>query len=126
MFPATTTRVYLAPGVTDMRNSIGERHIRAWRESGLSQAEYCRLHHLKPHQMIYWRVRMPDESSTLSPTADHSLVEVFPHQSSKQFGSDDQPSAALHLLVGDRFRVEVQNGFDPATLRQLIFTLETL
>jgi hypothetical protein len=102
-----------------------ERHIRAWRESGLSQAEYCRLHQLKPHQMIYWRERIPDESSTKSPAADHSLVEVFPHQSSKQF-EPAELSASLYLIISDRFRIDIRNDFDPAALRRLILTLETL
>jgi hypothetical protein len=108
----------------EARRRQWERHIREWRESGLSQAEYCRRYRLKPHRMIYWRKRIPDEPSTENP-ADKSLVEVFPHQTLNQFKSDE-PSALLHLIISNRFRIEVQTDFDPSALRRLILTLETL
>jgi len=35
-----------------------QSHINAWKQSGLSQAEYCRKHSLNAHTFSYWRSRL--------------------------------------------------------------------
>lgn len=45
------------------------QHIRAWRESGLSQTAYCNRHGLKLANLAYWlgKQRKADERLTLIP-----------------------------------------------------------
>lgn len=34
-----------------------KQHLQDWKQSGLSQVEYCREQGLKPHQLTYWKKR---------------------------------------------------------------------
>lgn len=43
-----------------------QAHVRAWRESGLSQVAYCAVHGLKPHQLSYWVKRETTQTDTLT------------------------------------------------------------
>ena len=36
------------------RREFWARHVQAWRDSGLTQAAYCRQHALKPRALGYW------------------------------------------------------------------------
>ena len=33
-----------------------QKHVRLWRASGLTQAEYCRIHGLKIHRLTYYKL----------------------------------------------------------------------
>ena len=46
-----------------------------WKESGLTQAEYCRRHGLKQHQWWYWKKRLIDSAApgTYPTAADRSI-----------------------------------------------------
>lgn len=37
---------------------IWQQHINPWRDSGLSQVEFCRQHNIKQHNLHYWRKRL--------------------------------------------------------------------
>lgn len=93
-----------------------EEQMRRWRESGLSQLAYCRLHQISHHRMVYWRKRL---SFGGTPS---SLVEVsLRGLSCAEHLSDNSP---LRLVIGGRYRVEVDRGFDPGVLHELLCVLE--
>ena len=33
-----------------------QKHVRSWRASGMTQAEYCRVHGLKNHRLTYYKL----------------------------------------------------------------------
>jgi len=49
--------------------------VKKWRESDLSQSDFCRWHKLKLHQLSYWKNRFCD--STLD-EPDNKFVPVTP------------------------------------------------
>ena len=97
---------------------VWEQHIRNWKESGLAQSEYCRRHNLKEHQLTYWKRKFKVVAAPIS------LVEL---QLSTAFQSRiSENKAPLRLIVCDQYRIEVERGFDPVTLGQLVLTLRQL
>ena len=95
-----------------------EQQIQQWKDSGLSQTEFCRLHDLKAHQFTYWKKRF---DRTQAPV---SLVEL-------QWGSTLQsppcPSGSpLRLILNEQYRIDINRGFDPLTLQQLVLALRQL
>ncbi len=38
-------------------------HVKKWRDSGLTQADYCQQHQLKSHQLTYWKQVFQDVPS---------------------------------------------------------------
>ena len=95
-----------------------EQQIQQWKDSGLTQIEFCRLHNLKAHQLTYWKKRL---HRTPTPA---SLVEL-------QLGSALQShscsnGSALRLILDEQYRIDIECGFDPVTLQQLVLTLRQL
>ena len=43
-----------------------KQHIDQWQQTGLTQAEYCRQHDLKHHQLVYWKKRFIKTESDVS------------------------------------------------------------
>jgi len=98
------------------RRQFWQSHLDAWALTGLSQAEYCRQNNLKTHRFTYWKRKykknLPVEFVQI-PTAPVKSAH-FHHNS----------GTPLHLTVDSRFIIEISDGFSPATLEQVISTLQ--
>jgi hypothetical protein len=87
-----------------------EEHIAAWRSTGLSQAEYCRSNGLVKSRFWYWRRRLDrHEAEDIS----FVPVAVSPNRTSP-------PSGAIRVITPNGYRIELENGFDPHGMRQLL------
>jgi len=93
------------------------KHIRNWRESGLKQAEYCRHHNLVAYQLSYWFNRLKKEPQSLS-FVQVSLPSTPPPA---EVQTNFSP---LKLFIEERYHLEVERGFDPVTLGQLLTILK--
>ena len=63
-------------GTLQAKRDSWQAHVRAWRESGISQVAYCAAHGLKPHQLSYWLKHQPTSADTLT----FAAVSVSPPQ----------------------------------------------
>ena len=90
-------------------------HLLRWRQSGLSQAEYCRRHQLSIKCFVYWKSRLGRSDPSIKLVAVPVSQAMEPKQSSE-----------LALVVGDRFRVEVKDGFNPETFEKLLRVLSRI
>ena len=95
-----------------------KERIHNWQESGLTQTEYCRIHNLTPHRFTYWKKRIIKPAET-----PVSLVQV---NMKSNFNPNPMSSSPLRLIVGEQYRIEIDRGFDPVTLQQLVFILKQL
>lgn len=82
-------------------------------ESGLTAAAFCREHQINPGRFYHWRRRLQYEASDNTPIG--AFVELVPYQ--------NNPSAGVHIRLGNGLRIEVDRGFDPATLKATIHTI---
>ena len=96
------------------RRKFWEDHLGAWQESGMSQAGYCRQHGLSDKSFLYWKKRLAAARVTVS------LVEVPGFQATPVL-SGCRP---LHLMIGHRYGIEIERGFDEETLGRLLQVLE--
>lgn len=100
---------------TTSSNKTWQAHMKVWRKSGLNCKEYCRQYQLSYHAFIYWKRKL----GARQPTAlDFVPVPINLHQG---YGDADY---ALKVEIGNRFKVEVHDGFTPKTLARVIATLE--
>ena len=88
-----------------------QRHMQAWKESGNSQAGFCREHNLNIKTFTYWRRKLSKRSATVT------LVQMPPLSNT---------AAPIKLIVNDRFAIEVSDGFGPDTLKQLVHVVRSL
>ena len=104
-------------GNTD-KEQYWRKHVASWRESDLSQVEYCRLNELPIKNFGYWKRK---ESKAV---ATHP--RFFPLVAAGS-GRIAEPVPALQLnLKGKRFNIEIGEDFSPMALKRLIATLEQL
>ncbi len=94
---------------TQTRQIYWHQHLTAWRSSGLTQAAYCREHHLKPSTFSNWLSR---------DKAQHTPVTLIPIQLKPQ---DTQATASLHHPNGwtVQFPHPIAPSWLAAVLREL-------
>ena len=89
------------------------RHWKAWKESGLSQAQYSRQHQLKIHVFRYWVTKF-NQPINQSSTA---LVKLPVQALSKR-------ECLLELVIQEKYRLLIRAGFDPRLLQEVVHSLE--
>jgi hypothetical protein len=100
------------------RRQYWKEHIERWCNSGMTQKDYCQDNGLKWSTFHYWKQRLQEKPSPLS-IVQVSLAPVG--------GSNDvQDWHGLVLLIGDRYKVQVGDEFNAATLARLVQTLAQL
>ena len=77
--------------------------------SGLSAAAFCREHDISIHPFHWWRRRFKKENSQGKESAFLQLVPVTKSQYS-----------GIRIRLHNRLCIEVEQGFDPMTLRGVI------
>ena len=89
-------------------------HIEAWKNSNLSQVEYCRQKDLSRHQFTYWNCKLRKKDAvTFVPILGSSMR-------SQELGHNQAP---IKLIIDSRYQIEIGEGFCPVTLSSLIRTL---
>ncbi len=103
--------------ITEKRE-FWKQQIQNWQESSLTQVEYCRENNLIPHRFTYWKRRLVKPAE-----APLSMVQV---NMKANFDTNSAYASPLRLVFNNQYHVEVDRGFDPVTLRQLVYTLKQL
>lgn len=96
------------------KRQFWKEQVQQWQESGLSQKEYCRQNNLRDNQLTYWKKRFIRTESSVSLVELKVAGNIFSNHSSR---------SPLRLNFGNGYQIEVDQGFDPVTLKQLIYVL---
>jgi len=105
--------------------------LRAWQQSGLTQAEFCRRQGLDRRRFHFWKDLLDKERSTRpAPVATPVLppvrfVPVTVGPSALRFTApESSPIGAALTLVTGAYRIEIGDDFCADTLARLLTTLE--
>ncbi len=95
-----------------------QRHLQIWRESGLTQVEYCRINNLGVKAFGYW-LRKGRKSNNPSP------LQLIPVTFSAQPSMNpvEKSSTGLYFNFSDRARIEIARDFDRETFSQILSVL---
>ena len=110
-------------GARTERGRFWERHLQQWRQSGLSQAQYCRRHHLSAPAFGWWKGRLSATGRPAQPATGKksSFVELT-------LGGRAAPApveAVVYEIVLSRQRcLRLGSGFEAERVRQLLELLE--
>jgi hypothetical protein len=91
------------------------RHVKGWRSSGLTQAQYCRRHHLLKGTLGYWASTLKKTRATGS-----ALVEVGQAEVRAQ-----ERRSPIELVVERRYLLRLWPGTEPGHLRDVLSVLES-
>jgi len=106
------------------------RHLQRWRQSGLSQAQYCRQQHLSAPAFGWWKGRLSAGSvraesvSTSDKRADPqgAFVEVAVTHSG---GSEAGGGLPYEIALANHRCLRLGRGFECERVRQLLALLES-
>lgn len=101
-----------------------ERVLLEFESSGLTQREFCQLHHLSLSTLSRYRQRHRERSEAPSSAPRPRWVAVEVVESGQTPSGSAGSGLAIALPAG--LRIEVALGFDTNTLQQLLRTLERL
>jgi len=96
-----------------------EKQVQGWQESGLSQKQYCLQNKLAQHQLTYWKKRFVKSESSVS------FVELQ-LAGNVQFNGGFAHRSALRLTTGTEYQIDIEPGFDPVVLQQIIYVLRKI
>ena len=96
------------------KSEYWQQHIKGWKESGQTRTDYCSQNNLRLSTFDYWRRKLRE------PTVPIKLVQV-PNPGRLQMGN-----AGIRLIVNQHYLIEVETGFCPATLSQLVKAVQDL
>jgi hypothetical protein len=94
-----------------------QTQMKAWERSGKSQSAHCRDNQLNLKTFAYWRRKLKSDSGSVT------LVQLPSATATIKQGASP---TALRLLVCNRFAIEVDDGFNAATLSQLVKVVQGL
>ena len=94
------------------KEQFWQRHLSEWGQSGLSQAEYCRINHLNRRCFGYYKNKHRNKAPIVSFMPVPALVNA-----------QHETSFILKVILNDRLKIEVGDGFTPATLEKIVRTL---
>ncbi len=87
--------------------------IEDWKQSGLTQKEFCKQQQLRLGSFQRWRgIFMRGEGPESSSAVTFLPVNVTA-----------APASSLALVIDDYLRIEIPAGFDPVTLKQVVQAL---
>jgi hypothetical protein len=93
-------------------------HVRAWRASGKSAADYCDRAAINPHTLSWWAWKLGSEMKPARPAPARNAT-TFVELAPLEFPACDK----FEIEVGSVL-VHVPSNFDGDALRRLLDTLE--
>ena len=91
-----------------------KNHIKASQKTHLSQTEYCRKNNLKPCRFWYWKRRLKKITE--------EEIRFVPLNICRK----DQTHQIVSIITPNGYRIELADGFDPATVGHLIHSIRDL
>jgi hypothetical protein len=116
---------------TTSRKPFWQEHLRAWSQSGLTQADYCRQHQLSAPAFGWWKRRLEGKPKAQKEPSNTKQTKRG-DQPAVRFVEVQRPpdshaggSAAVYEVLLSRGRaIRVGHTFDPEVLKRLIATVE--
>ncbi len=100
------------------KTNLWSAHIEAWRQSGVSQAEYCRENGINNHQFGYWKKKF----ANIEKSAQRSAFVAIPVQH-KPVQSLDQVDSGITVKVSG-ITIRLAAKFSATAFRRAMIVLQ--
>jgi len=109
----------------EVRRQTWLARITAYKQSGQTMKVWCGAQGVTRDQLKYWLQKLKSEKSAWESSTPASFVPLVCHESHESHESRPAPtSTSLRLQVG-AVHIEVNVGFDPGLLRDVVAALGT-
>ena len=113
------------------RRPFWQEHLRAWSQSGLTQADYCRQHQLSAAAFGWWKRQLQGKPKprrrspgTKRPQRHCQAAVQFVEVQRGPGVNTGGNLAVYEVLLSQGRAIRVGHEFDPDVLRRLIATVE--
>lgn len=108
------------------KTEFWRKHVNAWRESGLSQAEYSRQAGIAVKILGYWKRKLKREQELHETSSAPAIVAVQLPQIKESAPESAVVPEHSHLFVHlqNGLRIEIPGDFTATVLEKLLRTLE--
>lgn len=113
------------------RRPFWQKHLRAWSQSGLTQADYCRQHQLSAAAFGWWKRKLQGKpkarrrfSGRKRPQRDRQTAVQFVEVQPGPHVDTSGGPAVYEVLLSRGRAIRIGHDFDPDVLRRLIATVE--
>ena len=96
------------------RNEEMQMHLDAWKNSGLTQTQYCQQNNIKPHIFTYYKSKLGSGQSKVTANA---LLPV-------QVVAEKSKDCYIRINLPDNLSIDIIPGFDPRTLQHVLSLLK--
>lgn len=97
------------------KTSYWRNHIDSWKESGLSQSEYCRINGISKNAFTWRKRSFASQSVTGMIRVPEKVVAALHRQ-----------QTSLELKINNKLRITISPDFDSVLLTKLLNTLGVL
>ena len=113
------------------RRPFWQKHVRAWYQSGLTQADYCRRHQLSVAAFGWWKRQLQDKPKprrrspgTKRPQRRRPTTVQFVEVQRGPDVNTSAEAAVYEVLLSHGRAIRIGHDFDPDVLKRLIATVE--
>jgi hypothetical protein len=100
------------------KQEFWKNHVRAWKASAMTQAEYCRAHGLKEHRLTYYKLRFAKPSSEAKAASEGIGSRTGKILLPLKISSPSP--AAIRVKLENGMLVEFSDFADPAWITKII------
>ena len=97
------------------RQEFWRDQIKSWKRSGLSQSEHCKQNGIDEHLFSKWKIKLIKNKGS-----DERKLMQIPIKLENDFSKPDE----IELVIKGHYRIIVQSGFNPETLKRIIKAIE--
>lgn len=105
------------------RRGFWRNHVTAWRESALSQRDYCREHGLNEAQFSHWKHRLAKAAKRCRPGVQLLRVKILEDAAPAPVRSETESAVPLAVVLPNGLKLETQGHVEPALLGQIVGVL---
>ena len=95
------------------RLAFWTNHIKSWKESKLTQAEYCRQNNLQKQLFSKWKTKMIGKEEKGS----ERFVEISVGPTYNAIPD------SIELVIRDTYKINIRSNFNPEALKKLLMVL---
>ena len=97
------------------RQNFWQDQFDSWRKSGLSQSGYCRQNKIDQQLFSKWKNKL----LKIKGNTESRFVRI-----PKKILNDLSSPSEIELTIKDQYKIKVNPGFNPETLKKLLSILE--
>lgn len=95
------------------------RHVTQWQKSGIKIRKYCREQGLNVYSFSYWRKKFKSKNNSIS------FVQL-PNLNSFEQIKNINSFNAIKVVISNNIKIEINDEFNPITLKKVIETLRSM